>query len=791
MRVDFGRGVPWVILAVVYGTASLLPFRVFFPRFSTHLIGDHGDALLQHLHCAWQWLALAEGRFSELLELPTMHPYSSGLAFGEPLVGIALPFAPVYAVTGSSPAAFNTAIIASFFLLGLAVFLWVRDLFAAPAAGLFAAVLVLFNPWRLFYLTAANLLTIHYLVFGLFLLGRWLRRPRLLTLLGAALLFHVQLITAAQGAIAGIYLACIWLAVVWLRSGLRLSRQRILHGVVAGGLFVVLGLPWLAFFQEALDATSGLLRTTGMRLYSAAWTRRFAAGDPFAAMLRGLGAFGPLGIFAALGIPAVTFAARRRLLPPGTAVDLLGLGCGVVVLLVFARGPYIGSGTDPTALSGYFAARALPFLDAFRAPIRLAALTPVYLALLAGSAFATLQHLCRRAVAGRWMAVWWFVPLLFAGLWPELDPGMASPIAARPGDRLLATRLAALPPDSVLLSLPMALNFQRGAAVDERVLIHRHAQIGGFASIVPEVFRRAERQLGQWPRGGLDIAHALGTTHVVVPDGWVHRHASEIEGRGYEVVASVAGRTILSLPTMESSEPTFRLRTPSLAAVDRWLTLSLHQTPPSFHPRGHQDLTATWRTPEASTRVRALAFFPGVVGPRDPILIHVPTPEASGRYRLNAAFPGFPIEATVDVRHHPTTFDTPIRHASITLAAGYQVPDALRAGAAFRVDVDLAAVAGPILLAVSRHGLPHRRGETEMVYQFRPRGRSPFSSRLLQRTTLSGDLAPGDRIQQTWYPVTPAEPGTYDLFVRLRAHEVATIPMPWIRLLSDLQVVAE
>ena len=76
---------PWVALAALYGAVLALPFRAFFSRFDTHLIGDHGDALLQHLHCAWQWLALADGRFAELLALPTMHPYSSGFVFGETL----------------------------------------------------------------------------------------------------------------------------------------------------------------------------------------------------------------------------------------------------------------------------------------------------------------------------------------------------------------------------------------------------------------------------------------------------------------------------------------------------------------------------------------------------------------------------------------------------------------------------------------------------------------------------------------------------------------------------------
>src|SRR5262249_32835803 len=164
--------------------------------------------------------------------------------FGEPLVGVALPFAPVYLLTGSTPAAFNASIIASFLLLEVAMYLWVRELFESPAAGWLAAVLVVFNPWRLHALTALNLLTVHYAVFGLWLIGRWLRRADLPSLLAAVLCFSVQFVTAAQGAIVAALLATFWLTVVWIRWRLRLERRRVVQCAVAGALAVAICLPW-------------------------------------------------------------------------------------------------------------------------------------------------------------------------------------------------------------------------------------------------------------------------------------------------------------------------------------------------------------------------------------------------------------------------------------------------------------------------------------------------------------------------------------------------------------------
>ena len=46
MRFDPRRHALGMALTALYGAAFLWPFRGFFPRFSTHLIADHGDTLL-------------------------------------------------------------------------------------------------------------------------------------------------------------------------------------------------------------------------------------------------------------------------------------------------------------------------------------------------------------------------------------------------------------------------------------------------------------------------------------------------------------------------------------------------------------------------------------------------------------------------------------------------------------------------------------------------------------------------------------------------------------------------
>jgi hypothetical protein len=780
MQRDLRRRLAVAGVAVIYGLALVLPFRVFWPRFATHLIGDRGDALLQHLHCAWQWRALAEGRWRELLSLPTLYPFPTGFAFGEPLVGICLPLAPVFALTGSSAAAYNSAVVASFALLALAIFVWSRDLFASAPAGLLAATLVAFDAWRLHYLSALNVLSIHYAVFGLWLLGRWLARGRFAALLGAALLFHVQLVSAAQGAIVAGYVAGVWCLVVWAGSGFAWSRRRSLHGGLALAALLAVSLPWLSFFEPAFAARSGLRNSAELRAYSAT----------FAEMAREFGILGWRGALAAAGAIALAIAARRGRFPRSRALDLAGIGLGAGVLFVLARGPWTGTNSAPVRLPAYYAEQVLPGLDLLRAPIRLAAFTPLALALCGAGALAALE----RAVATHRRipaALRYLLPLAACAAWPALEPSMGAPIAERPRDRALAERLAELPRDAVILPLPLALSDRHGAAVDERVSIHRRPQIGGFASIIPGLFVRAAYALGSWPREGSEIARALGATHVVAPESF-GRDAEILEREGIRALWSLAGQTLFELAPRPARSDPDRVDVPSLAAADRWLTAALFPGSERFDPRGAFELGARWTAPDGrEEEVGAFAFVDSVIGPRDPIRILVPTPARVGTYPLAIDLPGSAIAATVEVASVATSFDAPVEDVRVALAPGAPRPQRARAGAAFRIEVEIDAPRGPILLATSRWKLPPRRGELAVWYGFRNRAGQVTARRALERSALGADLVPGSRQRVSWSFQTPAQPGRYDLIVSLESVGIGAGPEHWVPLLTGLEVARD
>jgi hypothetical protein len=780
MHRDSRRWLCSAALAAIYGLAILIPFRVYWPRIETHLIADHGDALLQHLHCAWQWHALAEGRFGELLRLPTLAPFPNGFAFGEPLVGICAPLAPLFALTGSSAAAYNGAVIASFLLLALGVYLWARDLFSSATAGLAAAMLVVFDAWRMHYLSALNVLSVHFATFALWLLGRWIARGGLAHLIGAALSVHVQLVSAAQGAIVASYVAGVWLGVAWLASGLAISRRRLAEGAAALLFFLVLCAPWISFFAPAFAARSGLRSAAELRAYS----------ETYAGMAHEFGILGWRGGLALCGAGALGFALRRGSWPFARAIDLLGISLGAGLLFVLARGPWSGSEHAPTLLPAYYVEQILPGLDLLRAPIRLAAFTPIALALLGAGAFACLERsrmLGPRAPA--WL--WRFLPLALSAGWPALDPSMGAPIAERPRERELAERLAELSPSAVILPLPLALSERAGAAVDERVLIHRRRQIGGFASIIPGLFSRAAYSLGSWPRAGNEIARALGATHIVAPEAF-GRDREALDRGGIRALATLSGQTLFELLPRSSRSAPDRAVVPRAAAANRWLTAALFGGAERFDARGYFEVPARWRGSDSSEeRVSAFAFIDAVVGPKDPIRLQVPTPTRPGHYELAIDFPGFAIAETLEIEDRSTSLEAPLGALKVALSSELAVPTQVRAGAAFQLDAELTLDSGPILLASSRERVPPRCGEAVVWFGFRDE-RGEISARLSrERAALAFDLVPGETQRVTWSVPTPTRAGRYDLLVSLSAIGEGGGPAQWVLLLADLDIAPD
>jgi len=780
-----GRAVPYLrlvrvltvlVVTAVYALLLLRHLEPLFANISSSLLGDE-RALVGHLGCAWQWT----GEIGEILSLPTMYPYDSGLSFGAPLVGVVWLWAPVYWITGNTVLTFNLAVLGSFFLLAVAVFLLTRELFDSGPAGLLAAMLALFVPLRIEALGALELLSIYYAVFGMWLILWWLDHPRWWKLVVAAVLFHLQLVSTPQVGIAAVYTAGFWLLIVFSTHRLGYLRGKYLHVGAGLAVFFGLSLAWLPFFAEPLATSFGLFHSDVM----------FQAGPTLLALATLVGAVSPLGLLAAVGLFMGWFSFRLGLEPrPDLKHNLGGLLGAALIMAVLSLGPYLLGEEHYQFLPGLFAGRYLPFLGAISSPAQMVVMVPVILAVLAGGAAAGVIGLVEGLPPFRdrqWpKLIWVYLPLLSHVLWPALPTDTVSPITQRPSDLALAEAIAELPPEAVVLVLPLDFDDPQ---VDEMVLVHHRRQVGGVTPFVPQVLKLARARLGQWPQGGHEVIAALGVTHVVAPAAW---HTAS---PGYQRLEMAGGHGIYLAPAPPPvAAAGDKIDAPDTGATNRWMTVArIEGGSRGVILNGHDTVTVRWH-PRNKTReehtTSAVLLYPGLVGVGEPERYLIPTPERTGRYRLDIEVGEAPIQILVDIRPMPTTVDKPIHAGSIELSEGFSPPGQVRRGGALRLPVTVKVGPGPVWLANSLEDFPERWGQATLAYRYTT-GEVELSgcaSPVHGHYALSRDLAPGETAQLIWYVPTPTEPGSYALALRVEALGLSGNEMPWQPLISSLVV---
>ena len=121
---------------------------------STSIAWDLGDPLLVAWVMGWvndSILALFRGdmgRFMQLWDAPIFHPQPLTIAYSDHLITQSLLTLPVYAVTGNVILCYNLALLASFVLSGVGMFLLTRELTGSAAAGVLCGAVYAFTPYR-------------------------------------------------------------------------------------------------------------------------------------------------------------------------------------------------------------------------------------------------------------------------------------------------------------------------------------------------------------------------------------------------------------------------------------------------------------------------------------------------------------------------------------------------------------------------------------------------------------------------------------------------------------------
>jgi len=369
--------------------ASLWLTWPLLPRMATAL-SSSPDSLLNAWALGWSFHILPRDPLS-LFDANIFFPRPDTLAYSEHLFGIILLVWPVFAVTGSLPLAYNVAVLFSFALSGIGMYLLVREITGSRWAALASGTIFLAAPYRFGHLLQLQLLTLQWFPFVFWCALRFLREGRVRQLAGIAAFSLLQALSCNY------YMVYLALAVVLFGLSLGvygrelLSRRKLVLLTLGAASVTALCLPFL--LPYARNRERGFYRRYEDVVYYSASPRDYFTPSrfnrpPYArwlpsqsrserALLPGLGAF---------------------------ALALVGIGVGrgrdrsfwlfCIVLsataVVLSLGPELrwGSGTIPLPYRFFY--RHLPGFDSIRVPARISVLALFGFAVLAGLGAAAL-----------------------------------------------------------------------------------------------------------------------------------------------------------------------------------------------------------------------------------------------------------------------------------------------------------------------------------------------------------------------------------------------------------------
>jgi hypothetical protein len=239
-------------------------------RPGTTMAAPFGDPLLNAWILAWDADRLRHGLVG-LWTAPPFFPYRDTLAYSEHLLGIAVPLAPIYWLTGNAVLLYNVALILSFALAGAGMYLLARDLTGRRDAAILAALAFMWCPYRAPQVTHLQVLVNGWMPVALWALHRWFATGSRRALAGFVAAFVLQ------GLSNGYFL--FFLAVpVAIVAGVELWRHRARfawHAVHLGvaALAIAAAIAPVAAVYLRVKQEQGLSRTRGPTTSASATSR--------------------------------------------------------------------------------------------------------------------------------------------------------------------------------------------------------------------------------------------------------------------------------------------------------------------------------------------------------------------------------------------------------------------------------------------------------------------------------------------------------------------------------------
>ncbi|HLC42714.1 MAG TPA: 6-pyruvoyl-tetrahydropterin synthase-related protein, partial [Methylomirabilota bacterium] len=212
-------------------------------------ISPSPDSLLNLWALAWNYHILPREPLS-LFDANIFFPRQDTLAYSEHLFGVALIAAPAYLATGNVIFAYNFAIVLSFFLSGIGMYLLVSELTGSRWAGLVSGVIYAAAPFRFLQLLHIQLLSYQWFPFVFLYLYRFLRQGRPRQLAVASVFATLQILSCNYYAMY-LALALTLFAIVLILVGRSLlDRRKILSLAAAAGGVALVALPFFLPYQR-------------------------------------------------------------------------------------------------------------------------------------------------------------------------------------------------------------------------------------------------------------------------------------------------------------------------------------------------------------------------------------------------------------------------------------------------------------------------------------------------------------------------------------------------------------
>ncbi|HEY7924582.1 MAG TPA: hypothetical protein VII62_15450 [Vicinamibacteria bacterium] len=456
-----------------------------------------------------------------LFDANIFHPEPRTLAYSEHVVGSAIVGAPFLIASGNPVLALNAVILLSCVLSGAGTFFLARELGISRAGAFAAGVIFAFAPPRFTRLAQLHLATVQWIPFCLAFVHRYLRGYHRRDLIAAIFFFTLQSITSGHG---GLFLLLALLALgLYLMARRSLPPLRTLArdvGIV-GVLLLALNLPFaLPYFRVQREL--GLRRTIGA-VYD--WV-------PNAASFLASPSYVDQAVVSLVPPAARAVADAKAYMFPGWLTLLL-----LAALLLSRRQAGEGAPRRPAGDLGFYAVlaglalwaslgppfglyallyHALPGFDLIRVPSRLAILTELALAVLAGAGASRLVDRLRPPLRG-WaggalvlLLAAEFATPLNAPVYP-IETGEVDRWLAAQAKPFVAAELPVAPPTDAVASARLQSHYMLHS------MLHWQPIVNGYSGFVPPRHEMLFDQLTRFPdEGSVRALETLGVNYVVL-----------------------------------------------------------------------------------------------------------------------------------------------------------------------------------------------------------------------------------------------------------------------------------